>query len=145
MDEIKRIRLIVRMGEVEHYNGGFAPKRLPLVSLEDYFDGSGGESGMLANTDAAPEDSEILQVLRRIRDRADVGDVRILIMQCGEGEWPFSDTIAIATTATADAVRAWWPEGYEPSEIFEDSDVTHLTTESMPLRPGERTLWVWYD
>ena len=144
MDLEKRELVIERCGEVQSYNGGGTPKILPLLSLEEYFDGADGESGILCNVPAAPADEETLALLLKIRARPDVSDVRIAITQIEDDLWPFSDTILVVTTASAEQVASWFPEDMAPDECIAElrDDVVH---EPFETPNGSRAVWLWFD
>lgn len=144
MDEQKKAALIARMGELEKYNGGVAPLVMPLVTLEQYFDGAEGEAGLLCNSHVAPDNATILAVFKSIRDRPEVSDVRVAITQCDTGEWPFSDKVVVVTRAEEGEVLNWLPSGFEPDETWE-GDVDHLPAERIEVPSDHRKLWFWYD
>ncbi|AZN97277.1 hypothetical protein EJ066_08225 [Mesorhizobium sp. M9A.F.Ca.ET.002.03.1.2] len=144
MDEQKKAALISRMEPVERYNDGVTPLTMPLVTLEEYFDGADGEAGLLCNSPEAPDNDTILRAFQSIRERPKVHDVRIAITQCDTGEWPFSDKIVITTCASEGDVIGWLPSGFEPDETWE-GDVDHLPAETIEVPSGYRKLWLWYD
>lgn len=144
MDQQKRQTLISRMGALKKYNGGVAPLTMPLFTLEEYFDGAEGEAGLLCNSPEAPDNDAILATFQAIRKRPAVHDVRIAIVQCDDGEWPFSDKVVITTRAGEEDVMDWLPPGFEPDETWE-GDVDHLPAEQVEIPAGYRKLWLWYD
>jgi hypothetical protein len=151
MDLTKRERLIALCGELEAYNGGVAPVGTPLVTLEEYFDGADGNSGIFCNTRvipddylSAPDDSQALELLTAIRSRPDVSDVRIVITQIGDGEWPFSDTIAFVTTAAIEDVFGWFPEGMKPDEVYIPGEASFVRDRPTVLA-GHQMAFAWFD
>ncbi|TGP24206.1 MULTISPECIES: hypothetical protein [unclassified Mesorhizobium] len=144
MNEQKNLALIFRMGALREYNGGVAPVVMPLVTLEEYFDGAEGEAGLLCNSSQEPDNDAILATFQSIRKRPEVHDIRIAIVQCDDGEWPFSDKVVITTRASEEDVIDWLPSGFEPDETWE-ADVDHLPTEQIEVPAGYRKLWLWYD
>ncbi|MFB9978087.1 hypothetical protein ACFSQQ_33340 [Mesorhizobium kowhaii] len=144
MDEQKKAALISRMGPVEAYNGGVTPLTMPLITLEQYFDGAEGEAGLLCNSHEAPDNDMVLVAFKSIRDKPEVHDVRIAITQCDTKEWPFSDKVVVITRASEDDVIGWLPSGFEPDDTWE-GDVDHLPAEKIEIPPGFRKLWLWYD
>lgn len=143
MKESKRDKLISRMGELVTYRGGIAPKVLPLVSIEEYFDGADGEAGLFCNTEIV-EDDEKIALLGAIRSRADVDDLRIAIVQCDDDEWPFSDKLVIVTTASDDEVAGWFPDGAKPDEIWSDEN-PNMPAELISVPGDHRKVWLWFD
>jgi hypothetical protein len=144
MDTAKRDALILRMGVLDHYNGGFAPTVIRLVSIETYFDGAEGEAPLLCNSPVEPSNDEIAHQLKQISNRDDVHTVYIAISNCDGDEWPFSDKIVIVTRAPKDEITTWLPEGFEPSEMFEREEFGHAA-ESAEVPAGYREIWLWYD
>lgn len=144
MNEQKKLALISRMGALRKYNGGVTPLTMPLVTPEEYFDGAEGEAGLLCNSAEALDNNTVLAELQSIRKRPEVHDVRIAIVQCDDGEWPFSDKIVITTRAAEADVIGWLPSGFEPDETWE-GDVDHLPAEQVAVPAGYRKLWLWYD
>lgn len=144
MDEQKKAALISRMGQLQPYNGGVTPRIMPLVTLEQYFDGAEGQAGLLCNSYVEPDNDMVLATLQSVRGRPEVHDVRIAITQCDDEEWPFSDKVVIITRASEDEVIGWLPDGFEPDETWE-GDVEHLPAESIEVPSAYRKLWLWYD
>ena len=144
MDEQKKAALISRMGPLEAYNGGAAPRVMPMITLEQYFDGAEGEAGLLCNSHVAPDNDTVLATFKSIRDRPEVHDIRIAITQCDNGEWPFSDKVVVVTRASEDEALGWLPPGFEPDETWE-GDVDHLPAEKIEVPSDYRKLWLWYD
>ncbi len=143
MEDAKRNVLISRMGELITYRGGVAPKVLPLVSIEDYFDGADGETGLLCNTDIVADEDKVA-LLSAIRARSDVDDLRIAIVQCDDEEWPFSDKLVIVAKASDDDVASWFPDGAKPDEIWSD-DNPNMPAEPISVPLGYRKVWLWFD
>jgi hypothetical protein len=113
MDKQKRDALLRRIGPAETWER--AP---PLVTLEEFFDGNDDGASIWCNLPCSPKPHEVYAILKRIRERADVSDVKILVTQYDGGdEWPFSDTIFIATSANPEAVNAWLGGDYAPDEM----------------------------
>jgi hypothetical protein len=93
----------------------------PLLTLEEFFDGNDYTGSIGCNLEAEPEPGEFYEVLKAIRSRAEVSDVRLQITcvdHPGE-DWPFSDTIWIMTSAAPEIVRTWLPEHLAPDEVWE--------------------------
>ncbi|TPJ82481.1 hypothetical protein [Mesorhizobium sp. B2-6-2] len=115
MNEQKKLALISRMGALREYNGGVAPVVMPLVTLEEYFDGAEGEAGLLCNSPEEPDNDTILATFQSIRKRPEVDDVRIAIVQWDDAAWPFSDKVVIITRASEeDASLAGCRQGLNP-------------------------------
>lgn len=144
MDEQKKAALISAMGPLETYNGGVTPIVMPLVTLEQYFDGAEGEAGLLCNSHVSPDNDTILATFKSMRNRSEVHDIRIAITQCDIGERPFSDKVVVVTRASEDELLGWLPPGFEPDETWE-GDVDHLPADKIEVPSDYRKLWLWYD
>jgi hypothetical protein len=144
MDEVRREALLARMRPVKNYNGGVAPLSMPLITLEEYFDGAEGEAGLLCNSSVDLDNDAILKGLQSLRRRPEVHDVRVALVQCDDDEWPFSDKIVVVTAAGAEEILQWLPEGFEPDETWEGM-VAHLPCEPLEIPRGYKAVWLWYD
>jgi hypothetical protein len=123
---------------------------LPLVSLEEFFEGNDARYSMGANLsdDEHPGIQGFYRLLRSIRDRPDVQDVFVELRHYdGADEWPYSDTVFIVTSALRDAIERWVEE-LHPTEIFEGwgakPEIKTPLRESQ-LRPGMHVWRAWWD
>jgi hypothetical protein len=74
------------------YNAPGTPE--PLVTLEEFFDGNESAGSICCNLTPTPEPAEVYEVLKGIRSRSDVADVRVQITMFDDpDDWPFSDTV----------------------------------------------------
>ncbi len=144
MNDAKRNSLIARMGRLKRYNGGVAAEVMPLVSVEEYFDGAEGEAPLWCNTGLGSDEDAIRDRLADLRARPEVLDLRIAVVNADDEEWPFSDKILVVTKEAAETIAALLPEGLAPDEYWE-GDVDHLPTEPIAIPPGYRKVWMWYD
>jgi hypothetical protein len=146
MDENKKTALISRVGQLGRYNGGFSPVIIPLVTLEEYFDGAEGKAPCLRNNPETPDNEAVLVTLQLIRQRPQVRDVRMAITDLDSGfvGWPLSDKVVIITSASNDEVISWLPVGFEPDGIW-DYDLEYLPSEHIEVPSGHRKLWLWYS
>ena len=139
MDRVKRDALLRRVGDVNAKTEG-----LTLVTLEEFFDGNDDGGSIWCNLPTAPPPEKVFQTLKKIRDRNDVGDVRILVTQYdgGDDEWPFSDTVYFMTTSSTDDVVSWLGDEYAPDEIWPEK---FGRAEAIPLPPGMHIIAAWWD
>ena len=144
MDQAKRNHLIERMGTTSRYNGGRAADVIHFVTPEEYFDGAGGEAPLLCNSTEALDNDSILTGLVEIRDRPDVHDVRVALINCDDGEWPFSDKIIIVTRCLEQEILDWLPPGFQPDEIYDASE-SSLITDKVDVPVGYRLIWLWFN
>jgi hypothetical protein len=130
--------------QIREHEASGAPGQL-LVSLEAFFEGNQDLGSIGCNLEEHPGVERFYDVLRSIRARPDVQDVRVAISDPMEGEdaWPFSDLVYVVTQASGDEVARWLaPLEPEPVEegFWEDPPVP-------PLRPhpGHKAYAVWWD
>jgi hypothetical protein len=103
MDMQKRNALLRKVGDVNYKQNG-----LVLVTLEEFFDGNDDPGSIWPNLANEPIPAEVFKVLKAIRSRKEVVDVRILVTQFDgvEDEWPFSDTVFVITSSTKEEVQS---------------------------------------
>jgi hypothetical protein len=140
MDHTKRDALLKRTGDVNGKVTG-----LPLVTLEEFFEGNDDAGSIWCNLEAAPEPAEVYKILTEIRKQPGVYDVRILVTQFDGGdEWPFSDTVVFITSHDQEVIRAWLGAAYAPDEITTDMSLP-LRAEQIPLPAGMHAVLGWWD
>lgn len=83
---------------------------LPLVSLELFFEGNDDIGSMGCNLLEHPGTEKFYHVLKEIRNRSNVQDVLVEIMEYDEDTWPFSERVYIITSAKKYEVREWVKE-----------------------------------
>lgn len=139
MDKAKRDKLLNLVGDVNDKTDG-----LVLVTLEQFFDGNDDGGSIWCNLPSAPEPQEVYELLKAIRDRDNVADVRIMVTQYdgGDDEWPFSDTVFFVTSAAPEEVQSWLGEDYAPDDIWID-DFSRAQKISVPS--GMIALAAWWD
>ncbi|HUO91148.1 MAG TPA: hypothetical protein VMU08_18405 [Rhizomicrobium sp.] len=133
MDIKKRDALLKRVGDI---------RKRPLVTLEEFFEGNDDGGSIWCNTSPAPEPAMVYEILRGIRARSDVSDVRVMVTQYdgGEDEWPFSDTIFVVTTASPETVVSWFGDDYAPDEIVDAEPA-----EEIAVPQGHTIIACWWD
>jgi hypothetical protein len=116
----------------------------PLLTLEEFFDGNNDYGSIGCNLPDSVRPTEFFEVFRKLRDRADVGDVLVEIRSWDDlAAWPHSDTVWVITSLArqdiqqrlgkrmyADAVHLGWP---------------NYPIETVVVAPGMRPLGVWWD
>lgn len=95
---------------------------LPLVSLEDFFQGNDDPESIAVNLlspdprlDAHPRLPFLYDVLKRIRARPDVQDVLVEVFEvetalADEGAWPFAEKVFFFTSASPEEIERWAAE-----------------------------------
>ncbi len=106
--------------------------KLPLLTLDEFFDGNDDEGSIGCNLIDHPGIATFYQTLRQIEARADVQYVRVAISDLNEYEtpelteematWPFSDTLFIATSAPAATIRRLL-QPLQPDEVGEQLSI----------------------
>jgi hypothetical protein len=140
MDHIQRItERVCRLG---HPDAAGTPR--PLLTLEEFFEGNAHVGSIGCNLSPAPQPAEFYAVLRRFRDRPDVKDVRVQITMFDDPEWPFSDTVYVMTSATAEDVASWFDSSLKPDEVAEGF-IPGQTYEPYTVPPGTRVVGCWWD
>jgi hypothetical protein len=76
----------------------------PLLTLAEFFGGNEVVGSIGCNLIPTPTPAEFHLLLSRIAARRDVGDVRVEVTMFDDPDWPFSDTVWIITSATAEEV-----------------------------------------
>jgi hypothetical protein len=118
---------------------------LPVVSLEDFFEGNKDYGSIGCNLDEHPGPSRFYSVLRSIRARPQVQDVLVSISEVPEDDesWPYSDRVYIFTSAAPEELRDWARE-LQPSEV-EEGFIGGAPPAAPALEPGMRVLALWWD
>lgn len=116
----------------------------PLLTLEEFFEGNTLTGSICCNCTPTPEPNEVYELLKRLRSRPDVADVRVQITMFDDPDWPFSDTVWVVTSAGAEAVKSWFEESIRPDETWQG------WTEGMAFEPlavpaDMRPVACWWD
>ncbi len=146
--------LVERMGETKDgLLGVLAPKVRPLVSIEQFFKGSGGEASLWVNQSHGFTQAEEIAIWRGIRDREDVWDVLFSLTQLSFRERPFDsdcwmdcDHVVIITSADPADVTEGFPPAVRPTEFTSDSWAeSGEFAEAAFVPSGMKPLWFFYD
>ena len=89
----------------------------PLLTLAEFFDGNDVIGSIGCNLTPTP--AEVYSLLQCIAARPDVADVRVQVTMFDDPAWPFSDTVWIMTSASAEDVWDWFDEHLRPDECWE--------------------------
>lgn len=116
---VKKIRL-QGFRSAEGVFPSFDEEPLPIVSLEDFFEGNTDYGSIGCNLIEHPGPQAFYSHLLSLRSRSDVQDVLVEIYEIEEDSntWPFSERIYILTSASAKDV-AEWLKPLAPDEIEE--------------------------
>ena len=127
-------------------NPGQGSVATPLLTLEEFFEGNDAIGSIGCNLASEPRPAEFYDLLRVIRQRDDVSDVRVQITAVDDpgNDWPFSDTVWIMTNTSPPDVESWFPKELAPDEVWEGWP-EDIEVEEVDLEPGHRPVAAWYD
>jgi hypothetical protein len=123
-----------------------SPGPLPVVSLEDFFEGNEDYGSIGCNLIEHPSPQGFFEHLLAIRSRPDVQDVLVEIYEIEEGDanmWPFSERVYVLTSASAKDV-ADWMRSLRPDEI-EEGYFQGKPPAAPELREGMQVYAAWWD
>lgn len=116
----------------------------PLLSLDEFFEGNEYVGSIGCNLEGEPAPSVFYELFKRIAARPDVKDVRVKITAFDDPDWPFSDTVYVMTSASAEEVATWFDDDLRPDETWEgflaDEDY-----EPYEVPVGTRPVACWWD
>lgn len=120
-------------------------KALPIVSLELFFEGNDDTGSIGCNLLEHPGTEKFYSILKKIRDRENVQDVLIEIMEFDEDEsmWPFSERVYIITSASKNEIRDWVEE-LEIDEIGKGYEYCK-PVEAPVQKEGYHVYSLWWD
>ncbi|WP_252249480.1 hypothetical protein [Clostridium sp. VAP23] len=119
--------------------------QLPIVSLELFFEGNDDIGSIGCNILEHPGTEKIYSILKEVRNKSNVQDVLIEILEYDEGDdvWPFSERVYILTDAEEDEVMKW-VEDLDISGISE-GDIYGQSKAAPKLSDGYRVYSLWWD
>ncbi|MEI9989575.1 MAG: hypothetical protein WDM86_06020 [Rhizomicrobium sp.] len=135
-------RITARVNRLGDVNAPGTP--LPLLTIAEFFDGNDNVGSIGANLPGSPPPSVFRALCEAIAARGDVKDLRVLVSQFDEPDWPFSDAIYVMTAAEPEEVLSWFPKELAPDEVFIrpfDDDAF----EPYDVPPGTRPIGCWWD
>jgi hypothetical protein len=149
----KRNNLIAAI--MAQYDAGADGQVMPVVPLDDFFDGNWDEHSLAPNMVGygRPPLQECYRILREIRDRPDVQDVLVAIHETPYADdaedvdiWPDSDTVYIVTTCSREEV-ARWAAPLKPDDIGNDwfCNTGKKPPAAPDLEPGSKVFALWWD
>ena len=137
--------VLPKVGTVEEFVEDTSnPTPLPVVSLEDFFEGNEDLGSIGCNLIEHPGIDTFYEVLREIRQRPDVQDVLVAISQIDEYlDWPFSESLYIITSCSKERITEW-VKPLQPDEIGEGWSGGRPPEAPEP-KEGYKVYWVWWD
>jgi hypothetical protein len=141
MTPLERItERISREGDVNK-----ASTRRPLLTLEEFFEGNEDDCSVWCNCIPPPSIAESFALLKQIRSRAEVADVRVEVTQFDSPkEWPFSDIVWVITKASAEQVKTCYPKVIAPDETW-IGWCNGVKYEPLAIPPGMQPVACWWD
>jgi hypothetical protein len=115
----------------------------PLVSIDEFFSGNTEIGSIGCNLSHAPSPEEFHTLFLAFSQRPDVKDIRVQITMFDVPEWPFSDTVYIMTTASAEEVATWFPAELRPDETW--SGFLDQAYEPYAVPAGVYPVGCWWD
>lgn len=120
-------------------------KTTSIVSLEDFFEGNSDEGSIGCNLLDHPGIETFYRVLCNIREKENVQDVLVEIMEIDEDEkyWPFSERVYVLTNAEQSLLNEWF-KVLEPSDI-DEGYVFGEPVYAPKLLSGYKVYSIWWD
>ena len=138
-----RQRLLARIGDI---NDPSTPS--PLVTLEEFFEGNDDLGSIGYNFyPNQPRPSEFYALFKEIRDRPEVADVRVQVMDLEDPDrWPSTETVWVITSASVKDVEKWLGERFAADDYFEGfHDPEYLALEPYEIPKGMKAIGIWWD
>lgn len=146
MDEIKRDSLIRKIHTLELLEKPGRHEPLPVVSLEEFFDGNDdyGSIGCNLLENEHPGPDGFYAVLKAIRDRPAVQDILVEVYEVEDNQWPFSERVYILTSAAQSDVSQWLAS-LHPDDVNEGFEWSRPASTFPSLAPGIKVYTAWWD
>lgn len=119
---------------------------LPVVSLEDFFEGNDDYGSIGCNLPIGdhPGPNGFYSLLKAVRDKAEVQDVLVEIDEVEDDTWPFSERVYIITSAAQSKV-AEWLKPLSPDEVDEGIQWDRPAGAFPALLPEVEVYAAWWD
>ncbi|HAG44160.1 MAG TPA: hypothetical protein DCL31_13605 [Clostridium sp.] len=120
-------------------------KSLPIVSLEDFFEENNDIGSIGCNILEHPGIEKFYSILKEIRNKVNVQDVLVEIMEYDEldNTWPFSERIYILTNEEKSEISIWTKE-LQVDDIGEG--YVYGESKAVPkLEEGYLVYSLWWD
>jgi hypothetical protein len=140
MDQQKRRALIERIKQI----GLPDETGIPLVPLEDFFEGNDDLGSIGCNLMDHPGIEFFYEHLKAIRNRANVTNVLVGVYELEESDytmWPFSETVYVITSENPESVFDWFAP-LQPDSVGPDM----TGAKNLPVIPdGHEICVAWWD
>lgn len=128
-------------------------KTLPVVSLEEFFDGNDDNFSIAANLNPHSGVATFADVLQRVRAQNDVQDLFVEIHECPDPDdsedddiWMTSMVVFIITSASLQEIQDWL-KSLSPSLVHEGwhvADGVSVPVADDELWAGMRAVRIWW-
>jgi hypothetical protein len=137
---------IQRITERVNRHGGVNDQATPrpLLTLEEFFEGNDVSGSICCNLSPMPEPAEVYAVLKQIRSRPGVADVRVEVAMFDTPEWPFAEKVWLIASASPDEVKSWFNSELTP-DGFWSGWTRGVSFEPVRVPPGMRPVACWCD
>ncbi len=132
--------------------GALVPKVRPLVTIEQFFKGSGGQASLWYNLWREPEYVDEMEFWKGLRNKDTVWDVLISLTQLeyfnipfDADTWVHSDHVVIITSSSPEEVLSWFPEYTAPEFIMDEWAEEGFVSAKVFVPRGMKPLLFWYD
>jgi hypothetical protein len=135
-------RITKRVNQAGDLNKGTTPR--PMLTLEEFFEGNDVVGSIWCNCSPHPSPADAYAILKTVRSKAGVADVRVEVGMFDMPEWPFSEVVWVITDRSADEVQSWFPKAVAPDDIFvgwRDG----VATEPVHVPKGMNAVGCWWD
>jgi len=116
----------------------------PLLTLEEFFEGNDVDGSIWCNCSPPPSPSEAYSILKQIRAKPGVADVRVEVTMFDVPEWPFSEVVWVITSAKPEQVESWFPKAVAPDTVSIGWG-NSTTYEPLDMPVGMQPVACWWD
>jgi hypothetical protein len=134
-------RVTERVCRAGHPDNPLTPR--PLLSLEDFFEGNSAVGSIGCNIPSATP-QRFYSLLKELRARPEVSDIRVRVSAFDDPSWPFADTVFIMLNGAAEQVASWFPEELAPDDVWQGF-CEGETYEQYEVPVGSTVVACWWD
>ena len=136
----EKLKALLRRLGPDYEQRGYTEGPLPLVTIEEFFDGNDDDGSFQGATVETAH-----RGLERLRERDDVADIRLGITQWeGPSTWPLAELIYIVTSAQVADVKTWLQEANIWVDTL-DTEKQRGHREDLSVPDGHQVVCAWID